>query len=135
MATNLNDLERLLRSPSKEVRLKALKLMLRHPDASPLQLVRGLCSPDNRNFEFQNVFDLGPAMGASWPRIHGVDNDEVYSFLESLYREDPDANRQHVVHVLELIGTPRTAELLFRIRETTPKGERQSVEKALSSLS
>jgi hypothetical protein len=135
MTTSLIELERLLGSPRKEVRLKALKLILRHPDASPLQIAQGLCSDDNRNFEFQDEFDLGPAMRASWTKLRGVDDDEVYSFLELLYRDDPDGNRQHVVHVLELIGTPRTATLLSKIRDTTPDGKRYCVDKALSALS
>ena len=117
MATDIHKLERLLGSPRKEVRLKALKLILRHPNASPLQIVRCLCSDDNRNFEFQSEFDLGPAMRESWARLRGVDDDEVYSFLESLYRTDPRANRQHVEHVLKLIGTPTALAMQKKLNQ------------------
>jgi len=135
MAIDLRHLDRLLSSPNKAVRLKALKLILRHPDASPLQIVRCLCSEDNRNFEFQNEFDLGHAMRASWPRLRGVRDDEVYDSLESLYKSDPDAHRQLVVHVLELLATRRALDMLVKIRDATAGPKRLLIDQAVSRLS
>lgn len=134
MPADLHRLEQLLGSPSKDVRLKALKLILSHPDVSPLQIVRGLCSADNRDFEFKEVFGLSSAMRGGWEKLRGVDDDEVFSYLESLYRAGAAANRDHVVHMLHLIGTPRTADLLTTIRDTTPDGQRFWVDRALSEL-
>ncbi|QDS99564.1 hypothetical protein [Adhaeretor mobilis] len=101
-----------LSSPNKQVRLKALKLVLSHPDATPLDLVMGICSADNRNFEFLETFDLGPAMRQAWPRLLGVDDDNVYKYLENSYSENPSRNVSYVRHVLKLIGTDRATGML-----------------------
>jgi hypothetical protein len=108
----ISELREHLGSSNKQVRLKALKLILAHPSATPLDLVKCLCSSDNRNFEFLESFELGPAMRQAWPRLQGVDDNNVYRYLESLYLENPSRNTNHVRHVLELIGTHRATELL-----------------------
>lgn len=105
-----------LDSPNKEVRLKSLKLLLRHPDATPLQLVKGLCSPDNRNFEFLEVFELGASMRESWKRLHGIDDDEVYEFLLNHFLQAPKENKEIVMHILNEIKTERADELSRGIR-------------------
>lgn len=105
-----------LYSPNKAVRLKSLKLLLRHPDATPLQLVEGLCSPDNRNFEFLKVFELGAAMRESWQRLHGVDDDEVYELLLNHFIQAPEENKEIVMHILNAIQTERAAEMSREIR-------------------
>ena len=94
MSQDIATIERHLASKDKQVRLKALKLLLRHPDATPIQLVRCLCSEDNRDFEFLEIFELGSAMRESWSRFRGVTDDEVYEYLSSLYAGRPDAERQ-----------------------------------------
>ena len=125
MSPELEKLEQLLSSPNKAARLKALKLMLLHPQASPLQIVRCLCSEDNRDFEFLEVFELDSAMRASRKRIHGVDDDNVYVYLESICQSDPERNGPWAAHVLAHIGTSRAAEVLSRIRENSPEASRR----------
>ena len=92
MPQSISTIEGYLSSTNKLVRLKALKLLLRHPDASPIQLVRALCSDDNRDFEFLEVFELDYAMRQSWTRLRGVTDDEVYQYLSALYVADPARN-------------------------------------------
>ena len=88
-----------------------MKLMLMHPDATHLQLAKCLCSPDNRNFEFLDEFELGAAMRQAWPRLAGVDCDDVFAYLKDVC--DSDKSRIHVVaHVLECIKTPRALAML-----------------------
>jgi hypothetical protein len=130
MAADITTLERHLASKNKRVRLSALKLMLRHPDASPLQLVRCLCSEDNRNFEFLEIFDLGAAMRQAWDRLGGVQDDNVYEFLDALYSADPTANIGHVVHVLELLTTRRALDMLEKLRESAPNNALWSINQA-----
>ena len=132
MSQDISTIERHLSSKDKQVRLKALKLLLRHPDASPIQLVRGLCSDDNRDFEFLQVFELDSAMRESWSRLRGVMDDEVYEYLASLYAADPARNVNHVVHVLQLLCTRRALEMLEQIRTSAPSSSRLSVERAHS---
>ena len=132
MSQDISTIERHLSSKDKQVRLKALKLLLRHPDASPIQLVRGLCSDDNRDFEFLQVFELDSAMRESWSRLRGVMDDEVYEYLASLYAADPARNVNHVVHVLQLLCTRRALEMLEQIRTSAPSASRLSVERAHS---
>ena len=110
--TDLKTLETHLRSGKKDARLKALGLILRHPHASPLQLVQCLCSSDNRNFEFLEVFGMGESMRAAWSRIKEIDDDMVYSYLQELQNQNPREHREHVQHILEKIGTPRAKAML-----------------------
>ncbi len=135
MSHDISTIERHLSSKNKQVRLKALKLLLRHPDASPLQLVRALCSDDNRDFEFLRVFELGSAMRESWSRLHGVPDDEVYEYLGSLYAADPARHINHVVHVLEVLCTPRALKMLEHIHASAPPPSRLRVEIALNHVS
>jgi hypothetical protein len=130
MAADIATLERHLASKNKRVRLNALKLMLRHPDSSPLQLVRCLCSEDNRNFEFLEIFDLGAAMRQEWERLRGVQDDSVYAFLDSLYSANPTSNVGHVVHVLELLTTRRALDMLEKLRASTPHTALWSINQA-----
>jgi hypothetical protein len=104
-----------LGSPNKDVRLKALKLILTHEEATPLDLVKCLCSEDNRNFEFLEKYGLGDAMRAAWPRLKGVENPEVYEFVESLYLYSPHEHGHHVIFMLELLATQRAWEMLDKI--------------------
>src|SRR5436309_1407223 len=131
MSHDLSTIEHHLSSKDKQVRLKALKLLLRHPHASPIQLVRGLCSDDNRDFEFLRVFELDSAMRESWSRLRGVMDDEVYKYLASLYAADPPRNINHVVHVLELLCTPRALKMLEEIHASAPSASRSWVERAV----
>ena len=135
MSHDLSTIEQHLSSKDKQVRLKALKLLLRHPDASPIQLVRGLCSDDNRDFEFRRVFELDSAMRESWTRLRGVLDDEVYEYIASLYAADPVRNINHAVHVLELLCTLRALKMLEEIRASAPSASRSSVERAVSRVS
>ena len=112
---DLTKLEAKLNSPNKDVRLKALKLILGHPDVSALQLVQCLCSPDNRNFEFMKVYDLASAMRKAWLRLSGVDDDTVYSFLLGFFHQSPEENRQLVEYILEKINTQHSRELMDNI--------------------
>ena len=91
--------------------------MLSHPDATPLQLVKCLCSPDNQDFEFLEVFELDTAMRASWGRLRGVDDDSVYLYLQELYQQDTHANLHLVEHILEQLKTKRAADMLAEIRK------------------
>lgn len=128
MPLELSAIERRLASDSKWVRLNALKHLFRHPQASPVQLARGLCSPDLRNFEFLDVFDMHPAMRRAWERLAGVEDDEVYEYLNALYSNDPAGNAQHVGHILELIRTPRALKALDQLLATCPLAARRSVD-------
>jgi hypothetical protein len=134
MVPDLADLERHLASKSKPVRLKAIKFMLRHPDASPLQLVRCLCSEDNRNFEFQEVFELGSAMHAAWPRLDGVKDPSVYEFLYKTYTANPEGSVHQVVHVLELLKTRQALDLLEKVSASAPGKVRGWIEHARRSI-
>jgi hypothetical protein len=117
-----------LASPNKRVRLKALKLVLAHEAATPLDIVKCLCSEDNRNFEFLEMFGLGSAMRTAWSRIKGTEDAEVYEFLDSLYASDPSRHAQHVVFILELLGTRRALTLLDRIAESAPPEVTSSIQ-------
>lgn len=135
MSHDISTIEHHLSSKDKQVRLKALKLLLRHPEASPIQLVRALCSDDNRDFEFLQVFELDSAMRESWNRLRGVLDDEVYKYLASLYAADPARNINHVVHVLEVLCTPRALKMLEQIHSSAPSPSRPWVESALRHVS
>jgi hypothetical protein len=135
MSQDISSIERHLTSKDKQVRLKALKLILRHPDATPIQLVRCLCSDDNRNFEFLEMFELGSAMRESWSRLRGVTDDEVYEYLSSLYAADPTRNINHVVHVLELLCSRRALDMLEELRASAPSASRLLVERVASYIS
>ena len=135
MSHDISTIEHYLASKDKQVRLKALKQLLRHPDASPIQLVRGLCSDDNRDFEFLRVFELDSAMRKSWGRLRGVMDDEVYEYLASLYAVDPARNMNHVVHILELLCTRRALRMLEEIQNSAPSASRSWVERAAIHVS
>ena len=135
MSQDIANIERHLSSKDKKVRLKALKLLLRHPAASPIQLVRGLCSEDNRDFEFLRVFELDSAMRESWGRLRGVMDAEVYEYLTSFYAADKGRNLNHVVHVLELLCTRRALKMLEEIYASAPPAWRLHVEHAVSRVS
>jgi len=115
---DLPELEEKLASQNKAVRLKALKLALFHSDATTLDLVRYLCSPDNRNGEFGEVFELHQAMTSAWARIRGIDDDKVYDFLSDSLDRDPEANRSLVRHLLFKIGTKRAMSLRQKTTRT-----------------
>ncbi len=135
MPQDIASIERHLASQDRQVRLKALKLLLRHPDATPIQVVRGLCSDDNRDFEFLQTFELDSAMRKSWSRLRGITDDEVYEYLTSLYSSNPERNVNHVVHVLKLLCTRRALDMLEGLRTTVPSASRLSVERAASYVS
>lgn len=135
MSHDISTVEQRLSSEDKQVRLKALKLLLRHPDASPIQLVRALCSDDNRDFEFLQIFELDSAMRESWGRLRGVLDDEVYKYLASLYAADPARNINCVVHVLDVLCTPRALEMLEHIHASAPPPSRPWLENAISHVS
>lgn len=116
MSAPVSSVLRHLSSPDKQVRLKTLKLLFRHPDATPLQLVQALCSTDNRNGEFLQVFELHAAMRESWTRIRGVTDPSVYMYLAELYRANPKANGSSVLSVLREISTPQALEMVDRMR-------------------
>lgn len=112
LAMSLDKIIQGLDSSNKAVRLKALKLMLRYPDATPLQLVKCLCSSDNRNFEFLEVFELGAAMRESWRRLEGVDDEEeVYQLLQEYFERSPQEHKHVVMHILDLIRTERAGAM------------------------
>jgi|SRR3954466_5842853 hypothetical protein len=121
MQPDLTTLQRRLTSENKQVRLRTLKLILRHPDARPIDLARCLCSEDIRNFEFLKVFELHDAMRESWPRLHGVGDAGVYRYLSELYRSDPEKHLASVVHILELLCTRKALDMLERLRESVPE--------------
>jgi hypothetical protein len=136
MPQDISTIEGHLASKDKRVRLKALKLILRHPDATPIQLVKCLCSTDNRNFEFLEMFELGSAMRESWSRLRGVADDEVYEHLSSLYAAYPTRNAEHVVFVLELLCTRRALNMLEEVcTSAAPSIPRFSVERAATYIS
>jgi hypothetical protein len=134
MSQDPASLERYLTSESKQVRLKALKLLLRHPDATPIQITRALCSNDIRNFDFLRVFEMHAAMQESWERLRGVLNDDVYEYLASLYAESSASNEDHVVHILELLCTPRALEMLREIYTTVPYLSRWKIARVICHL-
>jgi hypothetical protein len=105
-----------LSSKSKQVRLETLSLILSHPDAKPVDLVRCLCSEDQRNGEFNSIPGLLNAIYKSWTRLHGVLDPGVYRYLSKLYRSAPDQHLKTVVHILELLGTQKTLDMLKRMR-------------------
>jgi len=135
MPMDLRTLEERLRSSNKDVRLKALKLILRHPDSSPLQLVQCLCSEDNRNFEFVDEYGLGPAMRDAWDRIEGVEQEDVYDFLDSLYTSNPEFHVHNVVHILQVLQTQRSLKMLRDIRDTAPAKAHMSIDGAITGIS
>jgi hypothetical protein len=106
------------------VRLIALKLLLQHPDATPLQLAQALCSPDNRHGEFVEVFDLHKAMRAAWNRLAGVTDSAVYEYLTELYLTDPASNVDSVLGVLMHLGTPQALAVVQKIEPTLPERAR-----------
>lgn len=116
MSTDLFVVAQHLSSPNKLVRLRALKLLFRHPDATPLQLVQGLCSTDNRNGEFLQVFELHAAMRECWRRVRGVTDREVYEYLAEQYIADPQSNAASVLGVLRELATPQALEMLDSLR-------------------
>lgn len=116
MSTGISSVVGHLSSPSKQVRLKALKLLFRHPDATSLQLVQALCSADNRDGEFLQVFELHAAMRGAWQRIRGVVDPAVYNYLSELYLADPRSNASSVLGVLRELSTPQALEMLDRLR-------------------
>jgi HEAT repeat protein len=120
MPAEIAKLQRYLKSDNKEARLKAIKLLLFHPQATPLQLTQSLCSEDNRDFEFLQVFELDRAMREAWERLRGVNDEEVYEYLDSLYASDPKRHRYHVVLVLQSIGTERSLNKLKSLRRSAP---------------
>jgi hypothetical protein len=121
MQPDLTTLQRRLTSESKPVRLKTLKLILRHPDSRPVDLVRGLCSEDIRNFEFLKEVELDDAMRESWARLYQVVDAGVYRYLSKLYRSNPEKHVYHVVHVLNLLCTREALDMLERLRESVPE--------------
>jgi hypothetical protein len=135
MPQDIYILEAHLASKHKPVRLKALKLILRHPDATPIQLARCLCSDDNRNFEFIEVFELGSAMRESWSRLRDVKDDEVYGYLSSLLASDPTRNARQVVHFLELLSTRGALEMLQNLLNSTPADMQSEVKRTISRVS
>jgi hypothetical protein len=118
MPSDITSLERRLESKNKEARLKTLGLILRHPDATPIQLVRCLCSEDNRNFECLKEPGLLDAIHEAWPRLHGVEDPGVYRYLSELYRSDPGKHLRVVVHVLWVLRSRPALEMLDRLRES-----------------
>lgn len=116
MSTDISSVANHLLSPNKQVRLKALKLLFRHPDATPLQLVQGLCSADNRNGEFLQVFELHAALRECWARVRGITDPGVYKYLTELYLADPQSNANTVLGVLGELATPQALEMLDRMR-------------------
>ena len=135
MPRDIAALELNLLSENKEVRLKALKLLLRHPDATPLQLVRSLCSEDNRNLEFLHTFELDAAMRESWNRLNGVTDESVYEFLSSLYLADRSRNLIYVVHVLRLLCTCKALDMLHEIHRSAPVEAHETIQMACSHIS
>jgi hypothetical protein len=132
MTRSITDLERHLTSSNKQVRLKALKLIFRHPDAAAFKIVHALSSPDIRNFQFWSVFELWTAMQEARHRIRGADDEKIYAYLSGLYAADPVANGGHVAHMLELLCTARALRILEEMRESAPqdRGVRWSVNAA-----
>ena len=135
MSYDISTIERYLSSKNKLVRLKALKFLFRHPDATPIQLVRGLCSDDNSNFEFLEVFELHSAMRQAWTRLRGVTDDEVYEYLSAMYAADPNGNAGQVVHILELLRTSKALKMLKEIYVSAPQTARWEIEYAIDYLS
>jgi HEAT repeat protein len=123
-------LEQYLASPNKPVRLRALMLMLRHPNATPLQVVKSLCSPDNRNFEFMKIFGMHRAMRGAWIRLRGVTDEAVYSYLATLYASDPTKQHTLVSHALEQLSTPQALAALEEMKSSVPRIALDSIEHA-----
>ena len=117
MKSNLQAIEHGLDSPNKEVRLRSLKLMLTHPEATPLQIVKCLTSSDNRNFEFMKLFELDSAMRRGKKRLCDVNNPQVFEYIETFHKEDPIKNSNLVAHVLECIKTPESIAILKKLRQ------------------
>ncbi|MBL1140783.1 MAG: hypothetical protein HND53_02010 [Proteobacteria bacterium] len=121
--SNISQIEEKLYSKNKSVRLKALKLMLKHPDSTSLQLIKCLCSSDNRNFEFFKIFELEKAMHAAWDRIKGVTDESIYIYLTDFYKQDEQANFSLVEHILLKIDTKKAAEQLQIIKNRKEAGK------------
>jgi hypothetical protein len=134
MVTELSKIERHLASTNKQVRLRALKLLLTHPDATSLQIVQGLCSPDSRNGEFLNLFELHEAIRRAWTRIDGVTDSSVYGYLADLYAADPDSNVDSVLGVLMHLGTRKALALAKQMRLTLPERSRVSFPFVLETI-
>ena len=115
MSEDASALEGFLQSGNLRARLRATKLLLRHPDASPLQIVRCLCSEDLRGAERVFDPDLNDTIRLAGHRLHGVDDERVYEYLLSLWRTSPLIRQALVEHVLQLIQTARSAEVLAMI--------------------
>ncbi|HTR41580.1 MAG TPA: hypothetical protein VMH87_08200 [Pseudomonadales bacterium] len=135
MSQDISEIENHLSSKNKRVRLKALKLLLRHPDASPILLARGLCSDDNQNFEFLQVFELDSAMRSGWDRLRGVMEEEVYNYLSDLYAADPERNADRVVNVLRLLSTSKALQMLEKIRASAPLASQKWVKIVIEEVS
>ena len=114
--SDLKTLKEKSTSINKDVRLRALKLIFTHPESFLLDLVEGLCSIDNRDFEFLDLFGLGLAMRQAWKRLEDTDDEKVYEYLRFLYNADRSLNIGHIEHILKLINTPKSKDLLYRLR-------------------
>jgi hypothetical protein len=115
MITNIATLEAHIRSDDVRVRLRAIKLLLRHPGASPLQIVRCLCSTDLRRDESMLHLDLNDTVRLAKRRLQGVEDEAVFENLEAVFTADPLANRVIVEDILQKINTLRSATLLGKI--------------------
>src|SRR5690349_12564026 len=125
MSGELSKILEYLESPNKQVRLRALKQLFRHPDATPLQLVQGLSSPDVADFGFLAISDLDNAMSEARRRLRGVSAGVVYEFLAERYAYDPDAHVNLVFAILDFMGTSEALALANRIQPTLPEGKQK----------
>lgn len=114
---NIKTIKKHLESDNKSVRLKTIKLIMNHPDATNMDIVECLCSPDNRNFEFLNVFELDKAMKTARKRLEGINDEEVLDFLSDFYNQDPKSNLGLVTHILRIINTKKSNTHLDNLKK------------------
>ena len=131
MSANFHKLEQGLESSNKDVRLRSIKLILTHPDADTLQIVRCLASPDNQNFEFMEVFGLDSAMRSARDRLCESNDPRAIAFLRELHAEDPIGNSNLVAHILDCIRTPQALKLLYSYRDRATGTRQYWIEDAI----
>lgn len=123
----LTEIERKITASNDQVRLRALKLLFRHPDATPLQLARALCARLDGLEQFR-VYDLDAAVRTAWKRLRYCSDDAVYEYLARHHSENPEANVSSVFGVLEQLGTPRALQMVMDILPSLPEQKRRQAE-------
>jgi hypothetical protein len=100
MSTETATLEGHIPSSDVGVRLRATELLLRHPVAPPLQIVRCLCSEDLLRPERFCDDDRNDTVRLAGRRLPVVEDAEVFEYLEAVFAANPLTNRVIVEEIL-----------------------------------